>query len=61
MRCRPDGFQPLVSEQMGRQLQPFDVGLLNPGDGQIEAALGYPCCLCVMAGSTRRHEPGIPA
>ena len=37
-----DGFQALVPQKVGDQLVPFDVGLLNPGDSQVEAAFGHP-------------------
>ena len=37
-----DGFQSLVPQEVGGQVEPFDVGLFNPGDSQVEAAFGHP-------------------
>jgi hypothetical protein len=37
-----DDFQSLVPQKVGSQVKPFDVGLLNPGDSQVEAAFGDP-------------------
>jgi hypothetical protein len=37
-----DGLQSLVAQEVGGQVVPFHVALLNPGDGQAEAAFGYP-------------------
>jgi hypothetical protein len=37
-----NGFQSLVPQEVGGQVVPFDVCLLNPGDSQVEAAFGHP-------------------
>ena len=37
-----DGFKPLVPQKVGHQVVPFDVGLFNPRDGEVEAAFGHP-------------------
>jgi hypothetical protein len=42
MRARDDNFKSLVPQEVGGQVVPFDVGLLKPGDSQVEAAFGYP-------------------
>jgi hypothetical protein len=42
MRARDDNFKSLVPQQVGVQVVPFDVGLLKPGDSQVEAAFGHP-------------------
>ena len=42
MSAWQDGLQPLVPQKVGGQVVPFDVGLLNPGDRQVEAALSNP-------------------
>jgi hypothetical protein len=41
------GFQPLEPQEVSGQVQSFDVGLFDPGDGEIETALGHPCRLGV--------------
>jgi hypothetical protein len=47
MPARDDNFKSLVPQEVGGQVVPFDVGLLDPGDGQVEAAFGHPCSLSV--------------
>ena len=42
-----DGLKALVLQQMGRQVEPFDIDVLNPGNRQVEAAFGHPLCLRV--------------
>ena len=42
MCARHDGFQTLVPQKVRGQVVPFDVGLLNPSDSQVEAAFGHP-------------------
>jgi hypothetical protein len=42
MPARDDNFKSLVPQEVGGQVVPFDVGLLKPGDSQVEAAFGYP-------------------
>ena len=37
-----DSHQALVPQQVGGQVVPFDVGLLDPGNGQVEAAFSHP-------------------
>ncbi len=37
-----DGFESLVPQEVGNQVESFDVALFNPGDRQIEAAFGHP-------------------
>jgi hypothetical protein len=37
-----DNFKSLVPQEVGGQVVLFDVGLLKPGDSQVEAALGHP-------------------
>jgi hypothetical protein len=55
-----DGFQALVPQEVRGQVVPFDVGLLNPGNSQVEAAFGHPCRLLSEVGPIRRHGPGRP-
>lgn len=35
------GFQALVPQEVGGQVEPFDLGLVNPGDCQVETAFGH--------------------
>ena len=37
-----DGFEALVPQEVGSQVVAVDVGLLDPGDSQVEAAFGHP-------------------
>ena len=37
-----DSIQSLVAQEVGGQLVSFDIGLLEPGDSQVEAAFGHP-------------------
>jgi hypothetical protein len=47
MRAGDDNFKSLVPQEVGGQVVPFDVGLLKPGDSQVEAAFGHPSRLRV--------------
>jgi hypothetical protein len=36
-----DGFEFLVPREVSSQVEPLDIGLLNPGNSQVEAAFGH--------------------
>ena len=37
-----DGFESFVPQEVRGQVVSFDVSLLDPGNGQVEAAFGHP-------------------
>ena len=41
MSAGHDGFKSLVPQDVGGQMKPLNVGLLDPGDGQVETAFGH--------------------
>ncbi len=47
MRARHDRLELLVPEEMPGQVVSFEVGCLNPGDRQVEAAFAHSCRLGV--------------
>ena len=51
-----NGFQVLVPQEVCRQVEPLDVGILDPGDGEVETAFSHSLSLRV-----RRQHPFVDA
>jgi hypothetical protein len=47
MGARQDRLQFFVPQEVGRQVEPFHVSFLNPGNRQVEASFRDPFCLGV--------------
>ena len=47
MGARHDSLQTLVPQKVGGQVEPFDVGLFDPGDAEVETAVSHASRLCM--------------